>query len=209
MLTNKYYLIRLVYKWHSPELNLIHWNLMVRNGNSDVIQNCWNDACFWAFHTSEAGTAYPSGAPEITPGFNGVRVTLSVVLCVMFCRSLFVLSSFYFWPLCCLSFDLRILITPLVSSNSSSVKFVSYFGFLTLHNKHNIRVMWKKIILHSLWNRLKRAFIYILFFNVIQINLIISGNVLELLYMSSLIKFCYFMFWVDIMLFLEKLYLYV
>jgi hypothetical protein len=27
--------------------------------------------------------------------------------------------SFFFWPLCCLSFDLRILITPLVSSNSS------------------------------------------------------------------------------------------
>jgi hypothetical protein len=34
--------------------------------------------------------------------------------------SLFVLLSFLFWPLCCLSFfDLRILITPLVSSNSS------------------------------------------------------------------------------------------
>jgi hypothetical protein len=57
---------------------------MVRNGNSDVIQNCWNDACFWAFHTSGAGTAHPSGAPEFTPGFSGVRVTLSVVLCVCF-----------------------------------------------------------------------------------------------------------------------------
>jgi len=38
----------------------------------------------------------------------------------MFCRSLFVLLYFFFWPLCCLFFfDLRILITPLVSSNSS------------------------------------------------------------------------------------------
>jgi hypothetical protein len=38
----------------------------------------------------------------------------------MFCRSLFVLLYFFFWPLCCLSFfDIRILITPLVSSNSS------------------------------------------------------------------------------------------
>ena len=38
----------------------------------------------------------------------------------MFCRSLFVLLYFFFWPLCCLSFfDMRILITPLVSSNSS------------------------------------------------------------------------------------------
>jgi hypothetical protein len=26
---------------------------------------------------------------------------------------------FFFWPLCCLSFDLRILITRLVSANSS------------------------------------------------------------------------------------------
>ena len=42
-------------------------------------------------------------------------------MCI-FCRSFFVLLSFLFWPLWCLSFfDLRILITPLVSSNSSSV----------------------------------------------------------------------------------------
>ena len=51
--------------------------------------------------------------------FSGVCVTQSLVLCVMFCKSLFGLLSFFFWPLCCLSFDLRILITPLVSSNSS------------------------------------------------------------------------------------------
>jgi hypothetical protein len=37
----------------------------------------------------------------------------------MFCRSLFVLLSFFFWSLCCLSFDLRILITSWLSSNSS------------------------------------------------------------------------------------------
>jgi hypothetical protein len=38
----------------------------------------------------------------------------------MFCRSLFVLLYFFFWPLCCLFFfNIRILITPLVSSNSS------------------------------------------------------------------------------------------
>ena len=35
----------------------------------------------------------------------------------MFCRLLFVLFYFFFWPLCCLFlFDIRILITPLVSS---------------------------------------------------------------------------------------------
>jgi hypothetical protein len=38
----------------------------------------------------------------------------------MFCRSLFVHFYFFFWPLCCLFFfDMRILIAPLVSSNSS------------------------------------------------------------------------------------------
>ena len=56
--------------------------------------------------------------------FSGVFVIRSLVSCVMFCRSLFVLFfffSFFLWPLCCLSFvALRILITPLVSSNSSS-----------------------------------------------------------------------------------------
>jgi hypothetical protein len=39
------------------------------------------------------GTAYPSGAPEFTPGFNGVRVARSLVFCLMFCRLLFVLLA--------------------------------------------------------------------------------------------------------------------
>ena len=39
------------------------------------------------------------------------------VFYVVFCRSLFVLLSFFFWSLCCLSFDIRLLITPLVSSD--------------------------------------------------------------------------------------------
>ena len=34
--------------------------------------------------TSGAGTIYLSGAPEFTPGFSGVRVTRSIVLCVCF-----------------------------------------------------------------------------------------------------------------------------
>jgi hypothetical protein len=38
----------------------------------------------------------------------------------MFCGSLFAVLYFFFWPLCCPSFfDVQILITPLVSSNSS------------------------------------------------------------------------------------------
>ena len=54
-----------------------------------------------------------------SPVFSGVRVTGSLVLCVLFYTSLFVLLSFFLWSLCCLSFDLRIMITPLLSSNTS------------------------------------------------------------------------------------------
>ena len=42
-----------------------------------------------------------------------------LVFYLMFYRSLFFLSSFFFLVLCCLSFVLWILITPLVSPNSS------------------------------------------------------------------------------------------
>jgi hypothetical protein len=51
------------------------------------------------------------------PVFSGVRVTRSLVLYVCFVDSCL---YFFFWPLCCLFFfDIKILITPLVSSNSS------------------------------------------------------------------------------------------
>ena len=50
------------------------------------------------------------------------RVVQSLVFCVMFCRSLFVFLSFFFWPLYWLSFsDIRFLIAPLVSSNLSRI----------------------------------------------------------------------------------------
>jgi hypothetical protein len=39
---------------------------------------------------SEAVTAYPSGAPEFTPGFSGVRTTPSLIFYVVFCRWLFI-----------------------------------------------------------------------------------------------------------------------
>jgi hypothetical protein len=66
------------------------------------------------------------------PVFNGGRVTRSLGFCVVFCRSLFVLLSFFFWSLCCLSYlDIRILITPLVSSNSS------------YYPKHDNRIRYK------------------------------------------------------------------
>jgi hypothetical protein len=70
--------------------------------------------------TSGTGTVYPSGAPEFTTVFLwGSCYSIFSFIC-MFCRSLFVLLYFFFWPLCCLFYlDIRILITSLVSSNSS------------------------------------------------------------------------------------------
>jgi hypothetical protein len=48
------------------------------------------------------------------PIFSEVRVARSLVFNVMLCRPLFVLLSFFFWPLYCLFFfDLRLLITSL------------------------------------------------------------------------------------------------
>ena len=57
---------------------------------------------------------------SLLPIFSGVRVTLSLVLCACFVDRCLSFCAFFFLPLCCLFFvDLRILITPLVSSNSS------------------------------------------------------------------------------------------
>jgi len=51
--------------------------------------------------------------PKLPPVFSVVRVTRSLVFCMMIYRSLFVLLYFFFWPLCYLFFfDLRIMITP-------------------------------------------------------------------------------------------------
>ena len=57
--------------------------------------------------------------PSSPPVFSAVGVAGSYVFCVVFCRSLLVLLSFFFRPLCCLFLDLWHLITPLISSNSS------------------------------------------------------------------------------------------
>jgi hypothetical protein len=62
----------------------------------------------------------------------GVRVTRFLVLWCMFCRSLFVLLYIFFWPLCCLLFfDIRILLTLLVSLNSSYIIWFDTIGLET------------------------------------------------------------------------------
>ena len=68
--------------------------------------------------------------PSSPPIFSGVHIARSLVLCVVFCKSLFVLLSFFCWPLCCLSFELWLLTTPLVSSHSANcpVKTIAMHG---------------------------------------------------------------------------------
>jgi hypothetical protein len=85
--------------------------------------------------TCGAGTADPFRASEFTTVFRRVRVAWYLVFCVMFCRSLFVLWFFFCWSLCCLSFDLRLLITPLVSSNSSSQSDMHHFYFICIQGR--------------------------------------------------------------------------
>jgi hypothetical protein len=51
--------------------------------------------------------------------FSGVHVVISLVFCIMFYGSLFVLLWFFAWLLCCMSFDLLLLITPLLSASCS------------------------------------------------------------------------------------------
>ena len=46
------------------------------------------------------------GSPQV---FSGVFVVQLLVLCVVFCRLLFVFFSFFLWPLFFLSFDLKLL----------------------------------------------------------------------------------------------------
>ena len=49
-----------------------------------------------ADYTSGAGTAYPSGAPEFTPGFQWSSCYSIYSFMCIFCRSLFVLLYFFF-----------------------------------------------------------------------------------------------------------------
>jgi hypothetical protein len=49
------------------------------------------------------------------PVSSSVRAAQALDFYAVFCRSLFVILSSFLLPLCCLSFDLRNLVIPLVS----------------------------------------------------------------------------------------------
>ena len=65
----------------------------------------------------------------------------------LFLRSLFVFLSFFFWPLFCLSFDLHLLIIPLISSNFSSWNWIFCFrvGFHSYTTKSTIKNLISKL----------------------------------------------------------------
>ena len=70
--------------------------------------------------------------------FSWIHVTRSLVWCVCFVDSC--VSFCPFWPLCCLFFDLRILITPLVSSSSSYI--LSSLPVLILFFRNSIYISY-------------------------------------------------------------------
>ena len=73
--------------------------------------------------TSGAETAYLSREPEFIPVFIGIRVAQSLVYFMCSVLQIIVCPFVLFWSLCCLSFDLRLLNAPLVSSDFSWSKF--------------------------------------------------------------------------------------
>jgi len=99
------------------------------------------------------------------PVFSGVRVTRSLVLCVCFVdRCLY----FFFWPLCCLFFcDIRILITPLVYSNSSYTCHTNkdWFQPIILHIPKIctcIKMIWRLTLRYTVF-----FVVSFLFFNIL------------------------------------------
>jgi hypothetical protein len=80
--------------------------------------------------TSGAGTAYPSGASEVTPCFSGVRVTRSLVFCVIFVDRFVSFCPFFFWPLCCLFFCLLAIVLSVLLSFGLCVVCSSVFWSL-------------------------------------------------------------------------------
>jgi MFS family permease len=76
--------------------------------------------------------------------FSGIRVPQSFVFCVMFCISLFVLLSLFFWSLCCLSTlvllksdDARVeTFNCLLVSCGVDIENMSQLRLSTNHNAH-------------------------------------------------------------------------
>ena len=116
---------------------------------------------------SGAGTAYPFGSPEFTTVFSWVRVTWFFVLCSVVCRSLFVLLSFFFCPLCCLSFfdlwfwlPLWFLQTLITFLQTSLTKLTSHFESYMMHAFSNWWKIWFRACNEFLFHSWKNETMY-------------------------------------------------
>ena len=100
--------------------------------------------------TCGAGTDHPSEAHCVHPRVlnSGVRGARSIVFCAMFC-------PFFFWPLCCLSFYLQLLIIPLVYSNFSYHVFFFLAGRSL--NDYNYFPFYVKVFIVDSTNIAKRG----------------------------------------------------
>jgi hypothetical protein len=99
--------------------------------------------------TSESGTDYLSGAPVFIPGFSGVCVARSLVVCVMFCRSFsFFFFLFFSFGHCvgCPSsiYGFRL---PLSTSSNSYICFTQYCIW-TIHFKEYLVLIIIYIFIH-------------------------------------------------------------
>ena len=121
------------------------------------------------------------------PVFSGDRATRSLVLCVMICKSLFVLLSFFFWQLCCLFFDLCIMITPLVSSSPSYMSLHwNTFSWLQANHCMSSRVAANAdFITHNLTQPGTESTIYLTRDNHINYNTITRQSLLYIIYVSD------------------------
>ena len=83
---------------------------------------------------------------------SGVPVTWSLVLCVCLADRCLFFCIVLFWPLSCLFFfDIRILITPLVSSSSSFKWRVQYIAAIHLWNQKNNSFNREQLDFKILW----------------------------------------------------------
>ena len=78
-----------------------------------------------------------------TPVFSGVLVSRSLVLYVCFGDRCLSFCTFFFWSLCCLLFfDLRILITPLISSDIWPLYCLFFF---------DLRILITPLVSSDIW----------------------------------------------------------
>ena len=120
-------------------------NINIRTPFHTVVTLWWNDLCLeWIFELVKQELLTLPKHMSSPPMLSGVCITRSLVLCVMFCRSLFVFLYFFFLPIVLSVLRLRIPITPLVSSNSSYTWVspqIQYFYFkitTDISNRFNI-----------------------------------------------------------------------